>query len=217
MKKNIIFDFDGTLIDTNKMIVEGLDIFAIAYRGSALTHEEHQLLTGKPLIEQMAYINETKWEEMMDAFRLWYLKAHAKMAKPFEGITELLHYLKESQYTLSIVSNNSRETILFGLKQLEIETYFAEVITCDDVVVKKPSPEGLNLLIKRLNVTPDTCIFIGDSGNDILAGKNAGIASVLVGWTAVERQELLKLEPDFVIEHPLEILEIIGLVEEISA
>lgn len=217
MKKHIIFDFDGTLIDTNRLIVEGLDIFAVAYRGAALSHEEHQQLAGRPLLDQMAYINERQSEAMVEAFRTWYLKAHARMAKPFDGITELLQYLKESHYGLSIVSNNSRETILFGLRQLGIESYFPEIISADEVTVKKPSPEGLNLLLTRLRSVPEDCLFIGDSGNDILAGKNAGIDSVLVGWTSVERESLLKLEPDFVIEHPLEILQIIGIVEEIGA
>lgn len=217
MKKYIIFDFDGTLINTNDMIEEGLDVFALAYRGTPLTREEHERLAGKPLMDQMAYISLEKWEEMTEAFKTWYFKAHAKMAKPFEGIDELLAYLKESQYKLAIVSNNSRTTIEFGLKQLGLEGLFDPIITCDDVIDKKPSPEGLLKAITLLGAGKEACLFIGDSSNDILAGKNAGIDSVLVGWTALEKQSLMALEPDYYISHPSELLQVIGLIDEMSA
>lgn len=217
MKKVLIFDFDGTLINTNHLIEEGLDVFAVAYRGWPLSREEHQMLAGKPLTDQMAHISPSKWEEMTDSFRAWYLKAHVKMAKPFDGMAELLAYLITCDYKLAIVSNNSRATIDFGLKQLEMEHCFSHIITCDDVREKKPSPEGLEMLLKQLGADPEDCLFIGDSANDILAGKRAGIDSVLVGWTAVDRHSLLALEPDFMIEEPHELLQLIEIAERISA
>lgn len=217
MKRFIIFDFDGTLINTNDMIEEGLDVFALAYRGEPLSREEHEFLAGKPLMDQMAYISLEKWEEMTEAFKAWYLKAHAKMAKPFEGIDELLHYLKDSHYQLAIVSNNSRGTIDFGLRQLGLEGVFDLILSCDDVAYRKPNPEGLIKAMTLLGAKQEECLFIGDSSNDILAGKNAGVDSVLVGWTALEKNALLALNPDYYVERPVELLQIIGIVDEISA
>ncbi len=217
MKKTIIFDFDGTIINTNKLIEEGLEHFAITFRGVPLSNEEHRYLLGMPLEDQMKFINPKQYEYMTKAFKSWYLKEHKNRVSSFDGIDDVISFLHSEKYKLGIVSNNSRETITFGLKQLKMESLFEVIITSDDVSDKKPSPEGLFKALTLLDSSAEESLFIGDSANDILAGNRAGIDSVLVGWSLMEPQQIESLEPDHLIERPSDLLSLIGLVERIIA
>lgn len=217
MKNTIIFDFDGTIINTNKLIEEGLHRFAITFRGTPLSNEEHRFLLGMPLEDQMKFINPKQYEYMTEAFKAWYLKEHESRVSAFDGIDDVILFLHSEKYKLGIVSNNSRETIDFGLKQLKMDSLFEVIITSDDVSDKKPSPEGLFKALALLNSSGDDSIFIGDSANDILAGNRAGIESVLVGWSLMEPQQIESLEPDYIIERPSDLLSLIGMVERITA
>lgn len=217
MKNTIIFDFDGTIINTNKLIEEGLSHFAITFRGTSLSNEEHGFLLGMPLEDQMKFINPKQWEYMTEAFRAWYLKKHAQHVSVFEGMDDIIAFLHDANYKLGIVSNNSRETVDFGLNQLKMDKLFEVIVTSDDVNEKKPSPEGLFKAMALLRANPEECIFIGDSANDILAGNRAGIESALVGWSLMEPQQIENLEPDYIIEKPADLLSLIGMVEKITA
>lgn len=213
MKKTIIFDFDGTIINTNQLIEEGLSHFAITFRGTHLSSEEHQFLLGLPLEDQMKYINPKQYIYMTEAFRAWYLKKHNSRVSVFKGMDDIIAFLHDENYKLGIVSNNSRETVAYGLKQLKMEKLFKVIVTSDDVSEKKPSPEGLFKAMTLLDATPEACLFIGDSANDILAGHRAGLESVLVGWSLMEPQQIECLEPDYMIEKPSDLLSLIGIVD----
>lgn len=213
MKNTIIFDFDGTIINTNKLIEEGLSHFAITFRGTPLSNEEHGFLLGMPLEDQMKFINPKQYHYMTNAFKAWYLKKHETRISAFNGMDDVILFLHSEKYKLGIVSNNSRETIDFGLKQLKMESLFEVIITSDDVSDKKPSPEGLFKALALLNSSKEDSIFIGDSASDILAGNRAGIESVLVGWSLMEPQQIESLAPDHMIEKPMDLLSLIGMAD----
>lgn len=213
MKTALIFDFDGTLINTNRLIETGLNYFACQTLGRFLTHEEHLSLLGRPLNEQMRFLDANQEVALTEAFRVWYLEAHESHVVLFEGVRELLDMLKQYGYPMAIVSNNSRETIQFGLNQFDMASLFSVVISCDDVQEKKPNPEGLYQAMAALDVTAEECLFIGDSANDLLAAKAAGVEDVLVAWTAGDEQALRALSPNYVIERPLELLQVMGIFE----
>lgn len=217
IKTTLIFDFDGTIINTNQLIEEGLNVFAKTYRGSELTKEEHKFMLGRPLEEQMRYINEDAYLAMTEIFKLWYLKEHNHKTTAFDGMEALIRVLYYQNYQLAIVSNNSRETVMHGLKHLNLTNYFDLILTCDDVQEKKPSPEGLYQALFRLNATMDEVLFIGDSSNDILAAKAANVDSVLVGWTMMERAEMAKLNATHIIHHPSELLVLLENKQKVTA
>lgn len=213
MISTIIFDFDGTIIDTNFIIERGLNLFSKAYRGSRLSPKELEQLTGRPLYDQMAAIQPHRAQEMTDRFRIWYAQRHDALTQAFHGMDELFEDLRQFDFKLAIVTNNSREGVQMGLRHLGMNHLFQTIITCEDVLEKKPSPEGVQLALKQLNARPEEALFIGDSSGDLIASRRAGVANVLVGWSSIKREVLMAHQPDFVIEHPLELLEIISLVE----
>ncbi|SCZ80539.1 pyrophosphatase PpaX [Acidaminobacter hydrogenoformans DSM 2784] len=214
MIDTIIFDFDGTIIDTNFIIERGLNLFSRAYRGTRLSPKELEQLTGRPLFDQMAAIQPHRAEEMTDRFRKWYAQRHDELTQAFNGMDELFEDLRQLDFKLAIVTNNSREGVQMGLEHLGMNHLFQAVITCDDVLEKKPSPEGVHLALKLLNARPEEAIFIGDSSGDLIASRRAGVVNVLVGWSSIKRELLLTHQPDFIIEHPLELLEVVSLMEQ---
>jgi len=218
MKKNtLLFDFDGTIINTNKLIEEGLELFAKTYRGTSLSHSEHKFLLGKPLEDQMKYINTDAHLAMTEIFKVWYLQEHNNRTSAFDGIETLIKFLRIKKCKLGIVSNNSRETVLHGLEHLRLRDYFDVIVTSDDVTEKKPSPEGLHKALFMLNSTADESLFIGDSSNDILAANHAGIENVLVGWSLMEAHDIETLDIDYHISHPSKLLAILGDAQKITA
>lgn len=198
----IIFDFDGTIIDTNRLIEEGLNHFSMKYRGTSLTQNELSEMTGKTLEDQMAFINPDKAEIMTEQFKIWYIYNHDAKTWAFPGVKELLDHLKFLGYRLALVSNNSSATIEHGLRHLCLNDTFEVIISRDDVKTVKPSPEGLNRVMDYFDVDPGQCMYIGDTAGDMLAAKAANIYSVLVGWTHLTQEQILKVEPDWVLKVP---------------
>jgi pyrophosphatase PpaX len=214
MIKTIIFDFDGTIIDTNTLIEEGLNHFALRYRGSTLNKSEHKLLVGKTLEDQLGFISEQHKNSMSEQFKIWYKHHHNQKAKAFPQMVELIHGLKQLGYQIAIVSNNSTQSVEHGLRHLKLERYFDYILTRDHVKEVKPSPEGLEVILTFTESKPDEAIFIGDAATDVLAAKAAGLKSVLVGWSHLDVDDIIKLEPDYVISSALQLLTIIESINE---
>lgn len=217
MKTCVLFDFDGTIINTNTITKKGLDLFSFKARGVALTEAEHQMLMGRPLEDQIRYIDEESAAELTEAFKDWYQEAHATEVSLFEGVAEVLESLRSYGYPMGIVTNNSRETVMHGLRQFGIDHFFDCLVSCDDVLHKKPEPEGLYKAMALMGYPAKHCIFIGDTKNDILAANRAGVISVLVGWTTMSEAEQKALKVDYCIEAPYEIFSVIGLNEAANA
>jgi pyrophosphatase PpaX len=199
MIKAVIFDFDGTIINTNALIEDGLNQFAKKYRGKVLTKQELGHLTGKTLEYQMAYINPEKAESMFMQFRVWYNHHHNEKAHAFPGMFKLIQMLKLQGYRLAIVSNNSKASLDMGLKHLGLQDAFQHVITKDDVDNVKPAPDGLEKAMQLLAVQPYETIYVGDAATDVAAAKNARTKSILVGWTHLDANSITKADPDYLI------------------
>ncbi|PKM56792.1 MAG: hypothetical protein CVU98_09400 [Firmicutes bacterium HGW-Firmicutes-3] len=209
MIATVIFDFDGTIINTNELIKEGLNMIAIKNRGCKLTLMEVEILTGKTLEAQMAYIDATQVDSHVAEFRRWYEQNHDEMARPFPGMVHLIRVLNELGYKIGIVTNNSRLALDMGLKLLSIDQWIDCSITRDDVIETKPSPEGILKALSILEMDTDQALFIGDTAHDILAAKAANVNSALVGWSQLSPEMREQISPDHIFGSAEEVLDII--------
>lgn len=217
MKTTVLFDFDGTLIDTHQLIVRGLDAFSLMHRGHALSTEDHLRIVGAPLDIQLIAATGFCNDTLVHEFKTWYEHRHDLMVSAFPGVTDLISFLKSKSYKLGIVTNNSRSGLNKGLRLLGLSDAFDVIVTYEDVQERKPSPEGLQIAMHRLGVHPQECYFVGDSNNDLLAGTNASIQTILVGWTYQDRQQLMTYNPHLIIEHPLDLAEHLILLDALTA
>jgi pyrophosphatase PpaX len=210
MINTIIFDFDGTIINTNTLIEEGLNHFSYMHRGYHFTEKEILALAGKPLEVQMSAIDSRLSKLLVEQFRIWYSNHHNHKTSAFPGMIELLRFLKGLNLNLAIVTNNSRASLEMGLKHLGIEDLFHLTLSRDEVKATKPDPDGLLEVLRTFNVEPHEAIFIGDTDNDILAAKAAGIRSAMVAWSILDEESIKILNPDHILHESPQLLELLA-------
>ena len=210
MYKNILFDFDGTLIDTNELIILALNETAKKYLNRSLSNEDLHSILGKYLEDQMKNLSPDHYLDMVAFYKEFYRENQDKMTKEFPGIREMLQDLKHLGCKIAIVSAKGRGGIEHSLKLFKIEDYIDVIISAYDVQNNKPHPEPALKAIEALAANPDETIIVGDSPYDILCGKNAGIKAALVDWTIFPKEDLLKLNPDYCIKSPNELVQIVN-------
>jgi len=208
MLKGIIFDFDGTLAETNTLILKSLEKTFIELFG-AYTHEQLMDCIGPPLIATGRRLLPENPQVFVNTYRKYQFALHDDMVSAFPGVMEMLDKLSELDLKLAIVTSKRRDAFLKGLRKLEMEKYFHETVAEDDVKNHKPDPESMNLVLSQLDLSAEECIMVGDNYHDILAAQAVGMKSVAVGW-AIKGLDFLKTyNPDFIMYEPDDIFEII--------
>lgn len=130
----------------------------------------------------------------------------------FEGITELIPYLKnEKKMKLAILSNSAKHYILQTLDQFHLEHYFDLILGAAEVTKVKPDPEGLIKICNHLKIKPNRTIFIGDMISDIQAGKNADISTIAVASGIIALEKLQAHNPFLLVHDILELSEKFGM------
>ena len=179
----ILFDWDGTLLDSAPY----------AFLAHQKTFGEMGLVLALDLYER---IYSPNWYEMYRALRLpedrwqeadnlWIRHYGQTMAPLVEGSRDALRKLICSGYCLGIVTSGSRIRVARELKTLGLEEIFGTVVCNEDVVNKKPHPEGLQMAMKRLDKRPEICCYVGDSPVDVEMGKRAGMQTTF--WLCARR------------------------------
>lgn len=209
MIKGIFFDLDGTLINTNKLIVSS---FQYVFKENLdLMVEEQEIVQyfGEPLSYTMAKYTEDRVEELVKKYVEYSLSIHDEYTEGFNGVEEGLCYLREKGFKLAVVTSKRRNTALRGLRLFDLEKYFDVIISPEDTEKHKPCGEPVLKACEVLNLSPEEVLMVGDSHNDILCGRNAGSKTCLVKYTALPLEKLLEHKPDYVIESIEDIINII--------
>ena len=185
--KLYIFDLDGTLFDSDQMIIETFHYLYKKYKPEGFKVDEKKLLTfsGPPIrISLKQEFPELDQEELLKVWRKESLKNYPIYTKLFPGSLEILSTLVEKNYKVAIVTNKHRHAAdeafkLFGIADLGIWS-----VSGDDIKEQKPAPEGIFLAMEHFNVKDKSeVIYIGDSVYDAKTAENAGIDFALVSWS----------------------------------
>lgn len=206
--KYILFDLDGTLIDTNQMII---DSFKHTYK----THlnkdiEEKEILQyfGEPLITTLRRYSPENAEELYDTYIHYNESIHDNSVSLCCNIQECLAQLKEMGCVLAVVTSKRYKMAHRGLELLDILKYFSVVVTVDDTVEHKPHPAPVLKALEKLGAAPEDAIMIGDSIFDIQCAHNAGVKAIQVSWGA-SLEHLQQETPDYLVDNALEIVDIV--------
>ena len=208
--KAVIFDLDGTLLDTLKDLQEGTN-YALRVNGMPeRTLDEIRRFVGsgaRKLIERVipGCEKEGVFEKVMGDFNFYY-KEHCKdHTRPYPGIMEMLSELKQKGYALGVVSNKPD----FAVQELIPEYFsdtFASVSGERQGIAKKPAPDLIWEAMKKLDVTKEEAVYVGDSEVDLEAAENAGLPCISVSWGFKGREFLEQHKASVIIDNPAEIL-----------
>ena len=181
----VIFDFDGTIADTNQLIIDSWQAVYRAYTGQD-GDEKYILSTfGEPLYYSMAKtFPEYDLEETVSIYRNFQKGIFKDTIKVFPGMVNLIKALKEKGYKTGIVTARLRYSTYEGLSIFGIQNCIDEIVTVEDTEKHKPDPEPALICLERLESKAEESIMVGDSLFDIGCAKNAGMKSVMVKWSA---------------------------------
>jgi pyrophosphatase PpaX len=213
MKNNIntiLFDLDGTLIDTNELIISTYLHTLEKYFPGKYGREDVLPFLGPTLHDVFGKMDPDRVEEMVLEYRTYNLANHDALVKEFVGVMETIETLKKKGYKLAIVTTKREDVAFKGLRLMKLDPYFDVMIAYDHVEKVKPDPEPIYLALEKLGSKPEEALMVGDNFHDVLAGKNAGTKTAGVAWSIKGREYLAKYEPDFMLENMTDLLRILG-------
>ncbi|MEH7236626.1 pyrophosphatase PpaX [Bacillus sp. JJ1562] len=206
----LLFDLDGTLIDTNELILQSfLHTFETYFPDRRFTREEILPFNGPTLHESFSSVDPDRAEEMIAEYRRFNHEKHDELVTEFPGVFDTIKTLKEKGYKIGVVTTKIRKIVNMGLKLTELDQFFDVVVTLDDVKNPKPDPEPVLLALKLLGSAPEEAIMIGDNYQDIVAGQNAGTQTAGVAWSHKGKDFLLEYKPDFMLENMSDLLDLV--------
>jgi pyrophosphatase PpaX len=204
----VLFDLDGTLIDSGAMIVASMRHAATTVLGRDVPEEELKAAVGGPgLIAQMRALDASRVDELVEAYRLHNEPLHAEL-EPCAGIEDALAELQRQGRRLGIVTAKRRATVRLAFDVLPwLEESFDVVVGAEDTQRHKPNPEPVLLALERLGADADEAAYVGDSPFDIRAAKAAGTGAIAVTWGGLHSAErLAQEEPDALVHDAKELL-----------
>lgn len=209
MLKALLFDFDGTLLNTNDLIIQSfMHVLEEKFPGQ-YKPEDCLRFMGPSLTETFEELTPNEVEEMTLKYRKWNLEHHDELVKEFDGVMETLEELRALGIRLAIVSTKRRDMIERGLNLMGASHFFELIVGIEDVKNVKPDPEPVLLAIEKLGVGKEEVIMIGDNSHDIESGKNAGVKTAGVAWSLKGEELLNQFNPDYMLQHISDILSIV--------
>ncbi len=208
--KTVLFDLDGTLIDTNELIDESFRYTFKKYNYD-FTDDEIRGFNGPPLRDTFNNLNNGLAEEMVQTYREHNLANHEAYIRAFPHVEETIKALLEKDIKIGIVSTKMRPGVELGLDIAGLSKYFETIVTIDDVKNPKPHPESVFLAIKKLKAKPAATIMVGDNFHDIEAGRDAGAQTAGVAWSRKGKGFLQQYNPTYMLEDMSDLIKIIGV------
>jgi len=203
----VLFDLDGTLIDSGPMIVASMKHAAKSVLGREIPEEVLSAAVGGPgLVAQMQALAPDRVDDLVAAYRAHNEPLHDDL-EAFWEVTEVLPRLREEGRRLGIVTAKRRATVELAFNQLPgLEENFDVVITSDDTERHKPRPEPILAALDRLGADAADAAYVGDSPFDIRAAKAAGVYAIGVAWGGIHADDvLLREQPDAFVRHAEEL------------
>lgn len=219
MYKAIIFDLDGTLLNTIEDICDSLNIALRKYGFATHSVAETKLFVGsgvRIMVERALHDeehSETDNELVLKNYLEEYSKRQANKTRPYDGTIEMIKELRQRGFKIGLLSNKPHEDTIkiidkyFGLGLFDI------VLGQRAGIPIKPDPTALYEIIEKLGVDKEQCLFVGDSDVDMKTALNAEMDKIAVLWGFRSRDIIQEYSPNYIIERPQELLSIITTIQ----
>ena len=201
----VLFDVDGTLIDTAELIADALAYTCELHLGRTHPRETYYALIGKPVKVQMEILGGDKAPEMIDTAMAYY-EAHHEQERMFPGALDALAQLSEVGIRLALVTSKIRFELNPTLERHPLQRYAKVIVTADMTTRPKPHPDPVYLALQTLQIGAQEVLFVGDSPYDLQSGRAAGVRTGGATWGPHPRGTLEAEAPDYLFESFQEIL-----------
>lgn len=216
MKKAYIFDLDGTIVDSLGSIATCANgrLEELGLKTHSL--ESYKQFVGEGQYELIRRALRASGDEKLEHYDVAmarYIEVFKDTCHigcvPYEGIVDMLQKLKEQNVKLAVLSNKAHMNTMQVVAHVFGENLFDEVQGQMEGVARKPDPEGVFQIMKKLDVIPEECVYVGDTSTDMKTGKAAGIFTVGVTWGFRDKKELEEHGADAIVEKAEELLEFV--------
>ncbi|MBP2650072.1 MAG: ppaX [Firmicutes bacterium] len=208
--KGILFDLDGTLLDTNELIIKSFQHTFKVHYNREIDVDVVRAYFGKPLRAALEYLGPDKIEELTATYREFSEANHKRLTKIFPKVADTIKTLADNNVKLGVVTSKKGLRAKLGLELFDIRQYFSVIVGCDSCSNYKPHPEPVEFAVKTLKLTADECLMVGDSPFDLASGKGAGVKTAAVRWTDLPWAVLEAENPDYILES---ITDLLGICE----
>ncbi len=212
----VIFDLDGTLLDTLADLADSANAVLTALGHPTIPTEEYKELIGDGMaklveraIPDAAKPSEAELDAALEDFQRQYEQRWNAKTRSYSGIPELLDRLVERDIKLGVLSNKKHEFTLKCVEEFLSPWPWGAVFGQREGIAKKPDPAGAFDAAAALDLPPEACLYVGDSGVDMHTGVRAGMTPVGVLWGFRDAAELRGMGADHLIETPAELLDLI--------
>lgn len=205
MYHSIIFDIDGTILDTEIAVISSLQKLLAEELGKNYRAEELNFVLGIPgetALNRLGITNSSGINEKWDR----YFKEYFNCVKVFDGIRDTLSVLQEMKILAGIVTSKTKEEFQNDFEPFELTKYFQQIVCADDTVRHKPYPDPILKFIELTGVDKSDALYIGDTEYDWKCAADAGIDFALALWGAKSPSGI---HADYKLKHPKQIIELI--------
>ena len=212
MRPALLFDLDGTLIDSIELILGSMRHAFLGFAGRAPTDEEWRAGIGRPLQTMLREYapDDAETARLFGRFRAYQMEHHDRLVRPYEGVVETVKQLSDEGHPMALVTSKAdwlaeKALVLVGLNRV-----IPTIVGCDTCVNHKPHPEPVERALNLLGVAADDALFVGDSPHDVESGRAAGVRTVGVTWGAFTREEMERAGADVVIDRVEELRPVVA-------
>ena len=200
----VLFDLDGTLIDSIRLILDSYHHTLTQHNLPARSDEDWLKGVGTPLAVQFS-----EWrgspeilEAMIATYREYNLKHHDSMVTVYPGVLDAVREIKSAGLQTGLVTSKNRQGALRGLKLVGLEALMDVLVCADEVTNPKPHPEPVENAVALLGADPASTVYVGDSIHDMHSGRAAGVQTAAALWGPFGRNHLESTSPDYWLETP---------------
>ncbi|RXT04023.1 pyrophosphatase PpaX [Ammoniphilus sp. CFH 90114] len=206
----VLLDLDGTLIDTNELILVSFLHVLENYFPGQYNRENVIPHMGKTLHEQMELFGGVELrDELVVAYREHNETIHDEWVREFPHVRETLEELKQLGVTMGVVTTKQRITAVMGADVCGVTPYMSTFVTFQDTERHKPSPDPVLKALENLGANPETTLMVGDTQFDIQAGHNAGVHSAGVAWSLKGAEFLQQFNPEYILQDMRDLVAIV--------
>lgn len=210
-RSTVLFDLDGTIVDTVPLIVASFQRTVSDVLGWTPTVDQTRAWIGRSLRETFDELAPGRADEVIAHYLEWNLANHRTYVRPFEGVDDLLDALAATGRNYGVATSKLYQSALVSLDCAGLTGRVPLLATEENTAEHKPSPAPLLFALARVGASPGDAIYVGDAVVDMQAAHAAGLAPVAVTWGAASAEELAATNPAAVVHSVAELRQVLGL------